>query len=96
MSLSRKKDKRSVEEKKIDEQIEKLAMEASTPEDVDKVQRLIRNREEIKNCKKSKIDPNVVISGLVGIVQIGAIIKAEDLRVITSKALSFVHKGRLR
>lgn len=91
-----KKDKRSAEERKIDELIEQLACQAKTPEEIDKVQKLMKNREEIKNSKKSKIDPNIVISGIVGLVQVGAIIKAEDLRVLTSKAMSFVHKGRLR
>lgn len=96
MAKLTKKDKRTKEEVKLDERIELLADQAQSPEEVGKVQQLIKNREEIKNCKKSKVDPNVVISGIVGLVQIGAIIKAEDIRVLTSKAMNFVHKGRLR
>lgn len=91
-----KKDKRSHEEVRMDELISALSDQAQTPEEADKVLKLMKAREELKNCKKSKVDPNVVISGIVGLVQIGAILKVEDMKVITSKAMNFVHKGRLR
>lgn len=94
-----KKDKRSHAEKVIEEKIDKLADEAQTPEEISKVQRMIENEQEIKNSKKKTIlglPPETVFTGVVSLVQIGAILKAEDLKVVTSKALSFVHKGRLR
>lgn len=94
-----KKDKRSHAEKVISEKIDKLADEAQTPEEITKVQRMIANKQEIENGKKKTIlglPPETVFTGVVSLVQIGAIIKAEDLKVITSKALGFVHKGRLR
>lgn len=91
-----KKDKRSIEERKIDELIEQLAMEADTAEKAAEVQRLMRQREEIKNTKKSKIDPNTVIGAGVGLIQVCTIVGYERFHAMTSKALSFVHKGRLR
>lgn len=91
-----KKDKRSPEERKLDELIEKLANEAATADKAAEVQRLMKNREEIRNAKHSKIDPNVVIGGVVGIFQVGAIIGYERVHALTSKAISFVQKGRLR
>lgn len=91
-----KKDKRSHAEVKMDELISTLSDKATTPEEADKVLKLMKSREELRNCKKSKVDPNVVISAAVGLIQVGAILKVEDLKVITSKAMSFVHKGRLR
>lgn len=91
-----KKDKRSVEEKQIDELIEKLALEADTAEKATDVQRLMNQREEIRNKKKGKIDPNTVIGAGVGLVQVFTIVGYERFAAMTSKALSFVHKGRLR
>lgn len=94
-----KKDKRSKAEQTIDEKIEQLADEAKDPDEIIKVQRMIQNQEEIKNAKKHTIlglPPETVFTGAVSLVQIGAIIKAEDIRAITSKALGFVHKERLR
>lgn len=94
-----KKDNRSHAEKVIEEKIDRLADDAKTPEEISKVQRMIANEQEIKNGKKKTIlglPPETVFTGAVSLVQIGAILKAEDLKVVTSKALSFVHKGRLR
>lgn len=94
-----KKDKRSHAEKVIEEKINILADDAETPEDISKVQRMIQNQEEIKNSKKKTIfglSPETVFTGAVSLVQIGAIIKAEDIRALTSKAMNFVHKGWLR
>ncbi len=91
-----KKDKRTSEEIKTDELIERLAAKAATAEECSDVLRLMRSREELRSAKKIKIDPNVVISGAVGIVQVAAILKSEEIRAVTSKAISFVTKGRLR
>lgn len=91
-----KKDKRSMEEKKMDELIERLAEKAATPTEASDVLRLMKQRDEIKTAKQVKIDPNVIISGAVGLVQIAAILKTEEIKVVTSKAMGFVTKGRLR
>ena len=94
-----KKDKRSHAEKVIEQKIDAYADEADTPEKVTRVQAMLKNQEEIKNSKQKKIlglPPETVFTGAVSLVQIGAIIKAEDLRALTSKAMGFVHKGRLR
>lgn len=94
-----KKEKEPTAEEVINEKIDRHANAAETPEEIEKVQRMIKNQEEIKNERKPKIfglDPNIIFTGAVSLVQIGAIIKAEDLKVLTSKAMGFVHKGRLR
>lgn len=94
-----KKDKRSEAEKVIDKKIEEFAKAAEKPEEIIDAQRMIRNQEEIQNGRKKTImglSPETVFTGVVSLVQIAAILKAEDLKVITSKALGFVHKGRLR
>lgn len=94
-----KKDKRSHAEKVIEKKIDELADEAKTPEQISKVQQMIQNQETINNSKKKTIcglPPETVFTGAVSLVQIGAILKVEDIRAVTSKALSFVHKGRLR
>lgn len=93
-----KKHKDPSAEEVIQEKVDRLADEAQTVEEIGNVQRLLKNQEEIRNEKRTKIfgvDPNVVFAGAVSLVQIGAIIKAEDIRVLTSKAMAFVHKGRL-
>lgn len=93
-----KKNKAPTAEEVIKEKVDRLADKAQTAEEIGNVQRLLKNQEEIRNEKKLRIlglDPNVVFTGAVSLVQIAAIIKAEDLRVLTSKAMSFVHKGRL-
>lgn len=93
------KQKDPTAEEKIEEKVNKLADDAKTFEELDKVQRLIKNQEEIKNCHKKTvlgIEPKDWFLGAVSMAQIIAILKVEDFKVITSKALNFVHKGRLR
>lgn len=83
----------------IHEKVEALAKEAESVEEIDKVQKLIQNQEAIKNSHKVVIlgiEPKDWFIGAVSMAQIIAILKAEDLKVITSKALGFVSKGRLR
>lgn len=91
-----KMDKRTPEEVVLDERIEKFANDADTPQKVSQVQALLKNRVEIAKSKGSKIDPNVLISAGVGIVQVCTIVGYERFHAMTSKALSFVQKGRLR
>lgn len=91
-----KKDKRTPEEVKLDELIEELANSADSAEKAAKVQQLMKNREEIRSAKRSKVDPNTVIGAVVGVVQVCTIVGYERFHALTSKAVSFVHKGRLR
>lgn len=94
-----KKDKRSHAEKILDEKIDAFIDDAKQPDEIMQGQRMLKNRQEYENDKKKTIlgcSPETVFVGVVSLAQIGAIIKAEDLKVLTSKAMSFVHKGRLR
>lgn len=96
-----KKDKRTHAEVKMDELIDKLADDATTAEEATKVLRMMKDREEVEKAKKPKIDP-IVLSNLInaglGMAQVAAIIKAEkiDFSILTSKAMNFVQKGRVR
>lgn len=99
MPMFTKRDKRSEAEQEIDKKVTNYCKQASSAEEILKSQQMIKNQEEIQNGKKKTIfglPPETVFTGVVSLVQIGAILKAEDLRAVTSKALSFVHKGRLR
>ena len=94
-----KKDKKPTAEDVINEKISKFADKAETEEEVIKVQRMIQNQVEIKSAKK--IAPLGVpiehwFTGALTITQIGIIVKAEEFRGLTSKAMNFVTKGRLR
>lgn len=94
-----KKDKRSEAEKVIDDKVLVYANSATKADEILNAQRMIKNQEEIQNGKKKTIlglPPETIFTGMISLIQIGAILKAEDIRAVTSKALSFVHKGRLR
>lgn len=95
-----KKDKRTQEEIDLDNLIEKLAKNADTADKAAEVQRLMKNREEIRKTKRVPIDPNTLISvgaGMaLGLTQVAIMVKHEEFNTITSKALSFICKGRLR
>lgn len=94
-----KKDKRTEAEKVIDKKIEDYAKSATTADEIMKSQQMFRNRVEIQNGRKKTImglPPETVFAGAVSLIQIGAILKVEDLKAVTSKAMAFVHKGRLR
>lgn len=86
-------------EKVIEEKIQELADSAESIEEIDRVQRLIKNQVDIKESKKVRLLGIEVKDWFVGVVsmsQLLAILKFEDMKVLTSKALNFVHKGRLR
>lgn len=86
-------------EKVIEEKIQELADSAKSIDEIDKVQRLIKNQVDIKESKKVRLLGIEVKDWFVGVVsmsQLLAILKFEDMKVLTSKALNFVHKGRLR
>lgn len=94
-----KKDKRSHAEVKMDELIDKLADQATTPEEARKVLGMMKDREEIKEVRTPWYNQQIVsniVTAAVGLVQIAAIINAEDVKILSKTALGFVHKGRLR
>jgi len=91
MKLFTRKDKRTDAEKIIDENIMKLAEEAKTADECDGVIGLLEKRYP----KKEKIKPDtkaMIFANLVGIL---LILCFEKLNIITTKALSFVMKGRV-
>lgn len=93
-----KKDKNHAEEV-IEQKVNDLADSAESMDDIDHVQRLIKNQVEIKECKKVRflgIEAKDWFVGVVSFGQLISILKFEDMKVLTSKALGFVHKGRLR
>lgn len=90
---------KSEAEQVIEEKVTAYAKKAETAEEILESQRMLENQEKIQNGKKKTIlglSPETLFTGVVSLVQIGAILKAEDIRAVTSKALGFVHKGRLR
>lgn len=94
-----KKDKRTELEKERDEAVKLLRSE--TPgtdgytarlEAVERLDKLI----SAESARKSHVDPNAVLAGAVGLLQVGAILGKERIYNVTSKALPFVFKGRVR
>ena len=86
-------------EKVIKEKIQVLADDAESMEDIEAVQELIKNQVDIEESKKARllgIELKDWFMGVVSMSQLMAILKYEDLKVLTSKAMNFVHKGRLR
>lgn len=86
-----KQDKRTETEIFIDDEIKKLAEEAKTATEISGVLSLMEKRFP----KKEKISANtkaMIFANLAGIL---LILCFERLNVITTKALSFVLKGRV-
>lgn len=50
----------------------------------------LRNKAEQQKKGKIEIDPNVILSGIFGLVSLGVVLHYEQLHVITSKAFNFV------
>ena len=91
IKLFTKKDKRTDTEKLIDEEIYYLAAEAKTADECAGVIGLLEKRFPVK--EKMKPDTKAMIfANLAGIL---LILCFERLNIITSKALSFVMKGRV-
>ena len=91
MKVFTKRDKRTENEKKVDETIQKLVEEADTPEKVKAVLELLEKRRKPK--KGVSADTVAIIAAnLLGIV---LILSHEKLNVISTKALGFVMRGRV-
>lgn len=91
-----KKDKRTYEEKQMDELIRKFADDADDPKSASEVMKLMKERRELENIKKPKVDLNQVISLAANTVWILSILHTEEVKSISSKAMNFVFKGRAR
>ena len=59
--------------------------------------RLLGNLDQLLKAKgyTTKIDPNTLVTALSSLIGIGLILNFERLGVLTSKATSFVLKGRV-
>lgn len=89
------KDEPSKIRQEIEELHEELALYDKHSEEYADVIKQLTNLYELEQKLKVKVDPNtalVVAGNLLGIL---AILKYEQFNVITSKALSFVIKGRV-
>lgn len=94
-----KKDKRSELEKEYDTLVEHLKAipesDKAYAETLEKVEKLHALLMEEKDRKKS-ISPETVLGVVANALSIVMILKHEQMHSITSKALNFVTKGRVR
>lgn len=88
------KSKRKKQEEIIDAHIEELIMNAKTKDEISTVIALMEKRQVLDKDKK-RLDPNTVAIIAGNLLGIGLILSYEKLNVITTKALSFVIKGRV-
>lgn len=94
-----KKDKRTEIEKEYDESVKLLKTYVPGSKDyldqlevVERIHTILMDEED----RKKKVSPDAVVNGTVGLLQIGAILWHEQFHNITTKALNFVTKGRVR
>lgn len=93
-----KKDKRSEAEKEVDEKITKLAKNAKDQSEIDSVLRTMKYRQELEELKKGpRLKPDTLVTAGVSIGSILLILFREELgnKIINSKALGFVLRGRV-
>ncbi len=88
-----KHNKRNEVEKLIDEHLEVMLVEAETKQDISEVLLLMERYKDLKKKKQFSPDTLLVVAGnLLGIV---LILNYEKLNVVTTKALTFVIRGRV-
>lgn len=94
-----KKDKRSELEKEYDDAVKLLKTEVPGTQGyldqlsvVERINVMLMEQED----RKQRITPDAIVSGCVGLIQIGTILFHEQAHNITTKALNFVTKGRVR
>lgn len=94
-----KKDKRTELEKEYDNAVSMLKTYLPGSDEylsqLDVVERLHEMLMTEKENER-KVSPDSIINGTVGLLQVGAILWREQLHNVTSKALNFVFKGRVR
>lgn len=94
-----KMDTRTENEVYIDEQISKFVHDANTPDAVLKAIDLLSKRNAMVKNRKGHIDPSVqvaLIGALITVLGYLVVTHEEDTRVITTKVLGLIPKGRLR
>lgn len=94
-----KKDKRSDIEKEYDEAVLLLKTYLPGSKDyleqlsvIERIHTILMDEED----RKKKVNPDAVIGGAVGLLQVGAILWREQLHNVTSRAINFCFKGRVR
>ena len=94
-----KKDKRSELRKEYDEAVSLLKTYLPGSDEylsqLDVIERLHTMVMEEED-RKHNVSPDALVNGGVGLLQVGAILWREQLHNVTSKALGFVFKGRVR
>lgn len=94
-----KKDKRTELEKEYDNAVKLLKAYIPSSDvyndQLEIVERLHKMLMEEDDHKK-KVSPDAILNGCVGLLQVGAILWREQLHNVTSKAIGFVFKGRVR
>ena len=94
LKFPEKRDKRTKTEKYIDTQIEDLAKDTESAEDVKDVLELMEKRRDLN--KKDRISKETLAAGVINLGGILLILHYEQFSVIGSKALQFVLKrGRV-
>lgn len=97
--MKTKKDKRSDLRKEYDNAV--LLLKTMSPnsdeyqtqlKSVERLHKLLMDEEEHKN----RVSKDALLGAFVGLGQVGLILSWEHMHNITSKALNFVLKGRLR
>lgn len=91
-----KKDKRTHAEKKMDDLINSMADNATDAKSAGEVLDLMKKREDLASSKAKKVDPNLVLNLAANTAWIVSILHTEQVRSVTSKAMNFVFRGRLR
>ena len=96
MNITKKQDKRTELEKEIDELINVIRETGPMHEDYSKLLGLVERLNDLKEKPREKINPNTILTLLGSILGIVLVIKHEELgHVISTKALSFVLRGRV-
>lgn len=94
-----KKDKRSELEKEYENAVKLLKTESPGSDgyraQLDVVERLHTMLMDEKDRKRT-VSPDAIVTGCVGLLQVGGILCHERLHNITTKAMNFVFKGRVR
>lgn len=98
MLLSKKAKEKTPLEMIIEERIETLKIQdpETDTEKIENLERLVGIRESLKDEPRYKIDPNVILT-VGGNLLLGlAILRHEQFNVISTKAMGFFTKGKIR
>ena len=94
LKFPEKRDKRTKTERYIDVQIEDLAKDTESADDVKSVLELMEKRRDLN--KKDRISKETIATGVINLSGILLILHYEQFSVVASKALQFVLKrGRV-